>query len=384
MILVELADGSGGSLVLEEVPGNQLGSSPTWSWTQGVTTVRGRVSLDRRLPQLVAPADADADAFEGLEIEAARGFASDWIRAGEQQASSSSPPGDTSTVETGAAGLAGDDFLPRGSPDHDFKFGFEYRAASVESVTFWPGGCDAPPDLGPAEGQTLPVAQPAPPWYRRPIAVGAAIAIAAGAVITAVIVASLGGDERTSVTELPGAEQQEDLVVPESSDTTRTEDEQAATTAQPPPPETVEEPGADEPPPEPPETAVEISSEDTYRLQMSDGQQFPIYRFEIGDVDQLAIVLPPPGDCWVIQYAPNDVDLVGSCSTGFIGGTPGQAPPLLTGTERTAFALRSDTQLVVGDGLLSTQGFEPDLAGQQFVTVMVDGGVTIDGEEFVP
>ena len=142
----------------------------------------------------------------------------------------------------------------------------------------------------------------------------------------------------------------------------------------------------DDPPPEPNpvEVVTAVSSTDTYQLQMSDGRQFAIYRFELGGVAQLAILLPQPGDCWIIQYAPSDAEVVGTCPIGAIDVTPEQATPLLAGADRTAFALRADAQLAVGDGLVSVQGVESNLAEQEFLTVPIDDNVIIDGELFTP
>ncbi len=118
----------------------------------------------------------------------------------------------------------------------------------------------------------------------------------------------------------------------------------------------------------------------TFRLQMSDGREFAVYRFVIDGTEQVGIVIDAPATCWIIQYGAGDADVDGECGLEFIGGDPSPARLLLGGDDRRVLALRSLEMVLITD-LLAVQSAPTNLQAETFTVVVVEGGsAVIDGE----
>ncbi|MEM7142722.1 MAG: hypothetical protein AAF548_16995 [Actinomycetota bacterium] len=156
---------------------------------------------------------------------------------------------------------------------------------------------------------------------------------------------------------------------------------------------------ADPPPADPPpvlstgdddEPAQNVTTQPTYRMAISDGRSFPIYRFSDGNQEALGIVIPKPDPCWVLQYDAGVAEQLGECSERWVNDVvPERAFVLFESEASFVVQLTFDEQLVVTDfaaiqGGTTAQGFEGELGNQFFETVVTAGGsFELEGQTFI-
>jgi len=131
---------------------------------------------------------------------------------------------------------------------------------------------------------------------------------------------------------------------------------------------------------EPVDDVGPVQQQPTHMVLMSDGRAFPVYRFDDGSRSVLGIVLDVQAECWVLQYAENDADRVGTCSRPFLGSAPAEATILYTSETSVIALVRDESQLVVSD--FASNGISPDLPAAFFVTIDDSGEFELDGESF--